>query len=223
MTVNKNFRILIIESKSGNHTHFFAELEKRQFNIIRVGNGSDGVKLIKEMPLPHSIVINAASLRTSGARICSNFRVLLPEVPIILIVPNGIPTIQFEDASLVLNLPFTVQKLINRLQLYVPAADKLLYAIGPIVLNMETNFLTCNGREAQLTPGLSRLLRFMMDKPGIVLERAELFRNVWETDYVEDTRTLDVHISWLRQALEEDPRSPKFIQTVRSRGYKLVI
>jgi len=60
-----------------------------------------------------------------------------------------------------------------------------------------------------------------MDEPDKVLPRKELFQKVWETDYTGDTRTLDVHISWLRQALEEDPRHPAIILTERSIGYRL--
>jgi len=60
-----------------------------------------------------------------------------------------------------------------------------------------------------------------MKKPGEVLPRETLFQEVWETNYIGDTRTLDVHISWLRRALEDDPRNPSLIVTVRSMGYKL--
>jgi DNA-binding response OmpR family regulator len=61
----------------------------------------------------------------------------------------------------------------------------------------------------------------LIDHPGEVVNREDLFRIVWETAYIGDTRTLDVHVSWLRQALEDDPRHPKFIKTVRGVGYRL--
>jgi DNA-binding response OmpR family regulator len=60
-----------------------------------------------------------------------------------------------------------------------------------------------------------------MEHPGEILEREQLFRQVWHTEYTGDTRTLDVHISWLRYALEEDPRHPVLIKTVRGVGYRL--
>ena len=56
-----------------------------------------------------------------------------------------------------------------------------------------------------------------------VIEREVLFSRVWETQYTGDTRTLDVHISWLRQAIEDDPRHPRFIKTIRGLGYRLDI
>jgi DNA-binding response OmpR family regulator len=60
-----------------------------------------------------------------------------------------------------------------------------------------------------------------MESPGIVIEREDLFRKAWNTQYTGDTRTLDVHISWLREALEEDPRHPRFLKTIRGVGYRL--
>jgi DNA-binding response OmpR family regulator len=76
-------------------------------------------------------------------------------------------------------------------------------------------------KEARLTPRLARLLKMLMDHSGEVIERETLFREVWKTEYTEDTRTLDVHISWLRLAIEEDPRAPRFLKTLRGVGYRL--
>jgi DNA-binding response OmpR family regulator len=62
-----------------------------------------------------------------------------------------------------------------------------------------------------------------LEKPGVVLEREKLFKQVWNTNYTGDTRTLDVHISWLRKAIEEDPRKPQLLKTIRGVGYRLDI
>jgi DNA-binding response OmpR family regulator len=63
----------------------------------------------------------------------------------------------------------------------------------------------------------------LMENTGEVLERKNLFRRVWKTEYTGDTRTLDVHISWLRRAIEHDPRRPRFLKTIRGVGYRLDI
>jgi len=63
----------------------------------------------------------------------------------------------------------------------------------------------------------------LMEKPGQVYGRDDLFKFVWETDYIGDTRTLDVHVSWLRNLIEDDPRHPDYIKTVRGVGYRLDI
>ena len=60
-----------------------------------------------------------------------------------------------------------------------------------------------------------------MRRHGEVVQREELFRKVWNTEYTGDTRTLDVHISWLRQAIEQDPRNPEYLKTIRGVGYRL--
>ena len=65
------------------------------------------------------------------------------------------------------------------------------------------------------------LLELFIANPGKVVPRETLFKEVWKTSYTGDTRTLDVHISWLRQAIEKDPRNPKLLQTIRGVGYKL--
>ena len=72
-----------------------------------------------------------------------------------------------------------------------------------------------------LTPRLVELLKALMAQPGEVIDRTVLFSKVWETEYTDDTRTLDVHISWLRQILEDDPRHPRYIKTLRGVGYRL--
>jgi DNA-binding response OmpR family regulator len=68
---------------------------------------------------------------------------------------------------------------------------------------------------------LVSILRVLIERRGEVVEREELFKRVWETDYIGDTRTLDVHISWLREAIEKDPLTPKFIITARGVGFRL--
>jgi DNA-binding response OmpR family regulator len=60
-----------------------------------------------------------------------------------------------------------------------------------------------------------------MEHRGEVIERENLFSQVWETQYTVDTRTLDVHVSWLREAIEIDPRRPRFLKTIRGVGYRL--
>jgi DNA-binding response OmpR family regulator len=94
---------------------------------------------------------------------------------------------------------------------------------GPIVIDPDRSMVTCNGQQTTLTPRLFALLELFIENPGTVIPREEMFKQVWKTSYTGDTRTLDVHISWLRQAIEADPRNPKLLQTIRGVGYKLNI
>jgi DNA-binding response OmpR family regulator len=62
-----------------------------------------------------------------------------------------------------------------------------------------------------------------MENAGNVVSRQEIMQQIWDTDYMEDTRTLDVHIRWLRERIEQDPSAPQLLVTVRGRGYRLAI
>lgn len=79
--------------------------------------------------------------------------------------------------------------------------------------------VTGNGAQ-KLTPMLCQLLEVLIRNPDKVLNREFLMKEVWETDYLGDTRTLEVHICWLRKKIEEDPRHPRYLRTVRGVGYR---
>jgi DNA-binding response OmpR family regulator len=143
-------------------------------------------------------------------------------LPVILISNNGqVP----EDVAvnLVLELPFTVRKLENRIKPFLPLESDKILKVGDLQLDLEHHQFRCGEREARLTPRLACLLEMLMRNPNEVITRENLFRKIWETDFIEDTRTLDVHISWLRKAIEEDPRKPKYLKTLRGVGYRLDI
>lgn len=212
--------VLIVEGRRGDHSSFAEELENKGYRVTRAPSGSAGLDVLDEVK-PDVIVIDAASLRTSGIRICQSFRKAEADLPIILIVTKDISLPEVVDANLVLRLPFTIQKLVNRLHAYHETDEKFILQAGPIELNVKTQLVTCENRQTKLTPRLVEILQILMKNNGKVVERNPLFTQVWDTDYTGDTRTLDVHISWLRQAIEEDPRNPQFIRTKRGVGYIL--
>ncbi len=74
-----------------------------------------------------------------------------------------------------------------------------------------------------MTPKTTALLHYLMTHPGQVLSRRDLMQNVWDTTFLGDTRTLDVHIRWLRERIEDDPSEPKRLTTVRGSGYRLLV
>lgn len=212
--------ILLIEKKTSSEATFAAGLTKKGFLVDVVSNGNEALTRL-ERELPHLVIINASSLRSKGSRISKSIRQKAKGVPLVLILDENDGSIDKETADVVLALPFTLQKLVNRLRPFFPAEGKDTLQIGSLKLNLEQRRLTNGDKQVSLTPRLMSLLKSLMDKPGEVINRADLFRMVWETEYIGDTRTLDVHISWLRQAIEEDPRHPKLIKTVRGVGYRL--
>lgn len=93
-----------------------------------------------------------------------------------------------------------------------------LLCAGALTLDRRQGQITCNGSPIHLTPKECRLLATLMRHPGQVLSRGFLMRKVWDTDYVADTRTLEVHICQLRRKLA-DVGSPPLIRTVRGVAY----
>ncbi len=90
---------------------------------------------------------------------------------------------------------------------------------GPIKMNLDGRRVYRSGQEMELQPKQFELLRCLMQNRGTVLTRDQLLQNVWGYDYAGDTRTVDVHVRWLREKLEDDPANPRLIQTVRGVGY----
>ena len=100
----------------------------------------------------------------------------------------------------------------------VPRASRELVA-GPLRIDLAGRRVHCRGQEWELQPKQFDLLTYLVRNRGTVLTRDQLLHNVWGYDYAGDTRTVDVHIRWLREKLEEDPANPQLIQTVRGVGY----
>ena len=214
-------RILWIEGKRADSPPFIPSLRRKGYLIDVVKTGEEALGFLPTSD-PDLIVINAASMRTTGKRISRSLRENANGVPVLLI--SSLERSDLQDcADVVLTLPFTARKLINRIKPLLPGEGRNMLHTGPLRLDLERKRVRCQGREKTLTPRLIHLLRIFMERPGEALERGRLFREVWNTEYTGDTRTLDVHISWLRQALEENPRNPQFIKTIRGVGYRLDI
>jgi DNA-binding response OmpR family regulator len=176
----KNATILCIEGKHADKPTFASALQKKGFSVEVAFSGNDALEQISVVD-PDMVVVNAASLRSSGGRICHSLRKESKTLPLLLIVDKGnLPG--KSDADAVLNLPFTPQKLINRIRLLLPSDGKNVLHVGPIRLDIEHRRVRCLGRNERLTPRLSQLLRMLMEHRGEVVERESLFKRVWETN-----------------------------------------
>jgi DNA-binding response OmpR family regulator len=215
-------KILLIEGKKADRPSFVAGLTRKGFQVESVANGSEALGHLDQFK-PDVIIINAASMRTSGKRICQSIRAHSNNTHIVLITDGqNADNIEKEDlANVILTLPFTLQKLMNRIRPLLPTDQKDMIQVGMLQLDPVQRWVRMGSRQTSLTPRLVTLLKILMEHPGEIVEREYLFRTVWDTAYTEDTRTLDVHISWLRRAIEDDPRKPKHIKTVRGIGYRL--
>jgi DNA-binding response OmpR family regulator len=212
--------LLIIEGKHAEYPGFTPALRKKGFTVEQVTSGSEAIKRVASGFSPDVVVVNAATLRSSGKRICQSLHETCESLPILLILD---PDREVENsyAEVVLTLPFTVQKVHNRIRHLLPGESKNNLHAGPIHLDLEKRIVRFQGKRTRLTPRLLRLLSILIEHRGEVMERKWLFSQVWETDYTDDTRTLDVHISWLRRAIETNPNEPVYLKTVRGVGYQL--
>lgn len=219
-------KVLLVESGRANGKSFALALKKR-YDVTMAYSGKQGLAIIQDS-VPDVVVLDAVSMRTSGDRICRALRTHLPDTPIIHI-RAPFDKKQHADppspADVFLHYPFTWRKLVNRIKRFVQQGkeegEEILRA-GALRLNVPQRILTVNGQEMQMTPKLAGLIEQFLREPNTVIARKTLIKKVWQTEYMGDTRTLDVHIRWLRERVEENPSRPKVILTARGVGYKLI-
>lgn len=213
-------KVLLLESERTNAPSFAPALEKRGYSVTIEHNMQSAVKRAQGLD-PDIVVLDAASLKTSGARICRRLRAFLNGTPILLVADQrNLPDANC-GASVMLVPPFTPRKLLNSVARLLPGDDSTWIQLGPIKLNMAQRRIACGGREERVTPKQAKLLEMFLHSPGQLLTRKAIIKHVWDTDYTGDTRTLDVHISWLRSVIEPNPRKPRYLKTLRGQGYRL--
>ena len=221
----KQSTILLLEGKRTGNSGAFHTLQKADCAVVRVHTGTKAVDYV-ENESPQLIIVNAATMRSSGARICRRFRRVKPDVPLIHIRGEDDKKDEGCEADEYLQLPFTPRKLMNRVKSLLPAdiLTEEVVRYGPITFFKTKRSVEMNGHgETKLTPKLAHLLEAFLRHPNELVTRKQLMIDVWKTEYVGDTRTLDVHVRWVREILEEDPSDPKLLVTVRGEGYRLTI
>ncbi len=212
--------ILWVGGKSGGSESYIPTLRNKDLRIEVVHTGKAAVSRMKSFSSDVTVV-DAISMRTSGQRICQTLHQASSDTPILLIVNPDNPVGNEPSIKVLLRQPFTIRKLYNRIVSLLPLNSSNSLKAGPLLLDLDRNLVSCEGREEKLTPRLAHLMRILMERPGQVIDREKLFQEVWNTEYTGDTRTLDVHISWLRKAFEKNPRKPQYLKTIRGVGYRL--
>jgi DNA-binding response OmpR family regulator len=194
-------------------------LEKKGYIVSAVHSRKKALEQVGT-DKPDLIIVDATSPRLDGGRTCQALRQKVGEVPIILISEEGSDSGQAE-ADFHLTAPFTFRKLANRVKRAIQSSEQSgeTLQVGGLILNLDRRSVTRGKKKHQLTPKELNLLETFMRNPGKVLSRKFLMKNVWDTDYLGDTRTLDVHVRWIREKIEENPSSPLYLCTVRGVGY----
>ena len=218
-----SLKVLLIEKNTSILSSMRLSLEKKGYIVSAVRSRKKALDQVGA-DKPGLIVVDATSPRLDGGRTCQALRQKVGEVPIILISKEGNDSGQAE-ADFHLTAPFTFRKLANRIKRVAQCSEQSgeTLQVGGLILDLDRRSVTRGKKKHQLTPKELRLLEVFMRNPGKVLSRKFLMKNVWDTDYVGDTRTLDVHVRWIREKIEENPSSPVYLRTVRSVGYRFEV
>jgi two-component system alkaline phosphatase synthesis response regulator PhoP len=168
---------------------------------------------------PDFAVIDNTSSSLEVREICKWLRRQYNDLLVMLLSSQGVRLSQGEHVNMHLIQPFSVRKLTSRFRKMLDIRRTQPLTVGEFTLEPEKHRVVHLGNIVRLTPKEYRLLEFLMRNAGRVLTRRQIMKEVWETDYLGDTRTLDVHISWLREKLEPQPRTPTYVKTVRRVGY----
>ena len=204
-------------------------LAQHGYEVSVADNGRDGL----EMALHNSfqaVILDVMMPEMDGWTVCRQLREK-SGVPILMLTALG------EEVDRILGLelgaddylvkPFSTRELLARLKAMLRrvAIDQAVPAdhtikIGRVTLNIDQRTVVKDGQTLTLRYKEFELLYLLMSQVGQIVGRAEIFDQVWGTDWLGDTRTLDVHIRWLREKIEDDPSQPLAIQTVRGVGYR---
>jgi len=212
--------VLLIEGRKPAAEYLAPILEERGFRVVEARTRREAWSKLQEEN-PAMIVLDTPSIRFSEQRFYAFLRQAGCDIPVLMLLPNGNDPVSGAQMRANLHYPFSPRKLINRVKRLIPDPDEEILTVGKITLYVNKRHVVCYDRETDLTPKQARLLEAFLRNPGKILTRAYLMKQVWDTEYLGDTRTLDVHIHWLRNAVENNPRRPSLLRTIRRGGYRL--
>lgn len=213
--------ILLVEGQRSGHLSLVPALQKAGYQIKVVHTGSAAIDFV-QIERPTLVVFDASSMRSNGVRSCRRIRQHIGKVPMIHARAEDEIEDQTAEADVYLKRPFTPRKVLNRIRALLPADDNTeeIVRCGSIIYyRTKRSIVTPELGENRLTPKLATLFEEFIRHPNQVITRRQLMQNVWQTDYIGDTRTLDVHIRWIRECIEKNPGRPQILRTRRGQGY----
>jgi two-component system alkaline phosphatase synthesis response regulator PhoP len=222
-------RILIVEDEPTLQLLLSERLQHEGYSVTAESDGDSGLKLaIRERF--DLIILDLMLPGKSGLDVCLDLRHRRVQTPILMLTARGLVAdkvvgLKF-GADDYLTKPFDVLELLARIEALLrrasvrPHHGSPVYEFDSIRVNFEAAEVEKNGDLIHLSALEFRLLKYFIEHRGTVLSREELMQKVWESPGVAFSRTVDLHMAWLRQKLERDPARPRFLLTVRGMGYK---
>lgn len=223
-------RILVVEDEESLSEAIAFLLSKEGFEVEIAANGPAAIEKF-ELNGADLILLDLMLPGLSGTEVCRQIR-SKSSVPIIMLTAKDSEIDKVVGLELgaddYVTKPYSSRELIARIravlrrgELVDGATEVGVLTVGPVRLDIDRHIITVNGLPIALPLKEFELLEFLMRNAGRVLTRMQLIDRVWGSDYVGDTKTLDVHIKRLRAKIENDPAAPELIQTVRGMGYKM--
>lgn len=213
--------VLIVGSDKATTTAYANCFDKKEYDIVTAHSGRQALAQAKSHSLD-AIVVDTTVPRLNCKAVCRKLRGETSAPVILIALPNSKIDGAIVTAGIV-HKPVVAKKLIACIKAAIESKPPRLLTVGPISLDLEKHKLLRGSKTLALTPKQFALLKLLMSRVGQTVTRKTLMREVWNTDYLEDTRTLDVHIHWVREKVEENPSKPRYLLTVRGQGYKFVV
>ena len=223
-------RILVVEDEETLSEAIGFLLSKEGFEVSIAATGPDAIAQFDKSGAD-LILLDLMLPGLSGTEVCRQIRTK-SAVPIIMLTAKDSEIDKVVGLEIgaddYVTKPYSSRALIARIravlrrgELLDSADDGSAIEVGPVRMDTDRHVITVNGEQTSLPLKEFELLEYLMRNAGRVLTRMQLIDRVWGSDYVGDTKTLDVHIKRLRAKIEKDPANPEYIQTVRGMGYKM--
>jgi two-component system response regulator RegX3 len=222
-------RILVVDDEPAIRDAVGYALRTEGFDVDLVADGERALEAA--LGSPYDVVVLDLMLpRMSGTEVCRRVRAE-SAVPIIMLTARGAELDRVMGLEVgaddYVTKPFSMAELVGRIRAMLrrreldQSSRGRTLRVGTLELDPMRHQATLAGDPKRLTPSEFKLLLLLAEQPERVFSRREIMQHLWDSDYVGDQRACDIHISNLRQKLEEDPANPERIVTVRGVGYKL--
>ena len=224
-----NEKILIVDDEEHIVELIKFNLDANGYRTITASNGLEALELAKNEK-PDLILLDIMLPGLNGNDVCKEIRkdIEIATIPIIMITAKG------EELDRILGLelgaddyvttPFSVRELRARVKAVLRRTKvesvSDTYIFGNVSIDFNKHEVIKNGEKVDLTLKEFELLQILIKNSGRVLTRDLLLDKIWGYEFIGETRTIDVHIRYLRKKIEDDDKNPKFIETIRGIGYR---